>query len=197
MAIHEIEVSANGPAVRLTWEPERVVSGRVRITWEANHPDGRPMEHFLRYSVDGERWFRASGRTVDPSYELDFDLLPGGDACRVAVITTDGVNTAVAESREFRVRLQPARAMILSPLHGSVWPSGTPVPLRGQGFWLEEMRVERDALLWARAGEVLARGAVADVELLSGEHTVELRVGEGDRVGRKSVRIWVREASSG
>jgi hypothetical protein len=196
LAIHELEVAPAPPEIRLTWNPRaKEVKGTQAITWEAGHPTKMPLEFFLRYSHDGgETWQRASMRTRRKRHTLDFDDLPGGPRCRVSVVATDGVNTAIATSPQFAVAVKPCRALLLSPEDGSVFPEGEPILFEGQGYYLEERRPELEALRWtSEPGGVEGTGPVlTPSELTPGTYTVTLEAGEGQRVGRERVSIEVR-----
>jgi hypothetical protein len=196
LAIHELEVAPAPPEVRLTWNPRaKEVKGTQAITWEAEHPTRMPLEFFLRYSHDGgETWQRASMRTRRKRQTLDFDALPGGRRCRVSVVATDGVNTAIATSRQFAVAVKPCRALVLSPEDGSVFAESEPILFEGQGYYLEERRPELEALRWTSepAGVEGTGPLLMSSDLEPGKYTVTLEAGEGRRVGRESVSIEVR-----
>jgi hypothetical protein len=196
LAIHELEVAPEPPRVRLTWNPRaKEVSGTQQITWDAEHPTRMPLEFFLRYSHDGgETWQRASMRTGRKRYALDFDALPGGRRCRVAVVATDGVNTAIARSRQFAVAVKPCRALLLSPEDGAVFAETEPILFEGQGYYLEERRPELEALRWSSepAGVEGAGPVLTTSHLAPGKYTVTLEAGEGERAGRERVSIEVR-----
>ena len=196
LAIHELEVAPAPPEVRLTWNPRaKEVKGTQQITWEAQHPTRMPLEFFLRYSHDGgETWQRASMRTNRKRQALDFDALPGGRRCRVSVVATDGVNTAISTSRQFAVAVKPCRAFLLSPEDGSVFAESEPIVFEGQGYYLEERRPELEALRWSSepAGVEGTGPVLTSSDLAPGKYTVTLEAGERRRVGRERVSIEVR-----
>jgi hypothetical protein len=190
-----IPVSRAAPQVKLRWRPSGLVRGRQTIKWEASHPEGSSLQFFLRYSTNaGRSWNRLTGRLVGNEHLIDFDLMPGGEECCIAVVATDGVNTTNDASRSFRVALKPCQAFLLEPEHGQHFPLGRTVLLRGQGYYLEEQRPEREALLWTskRDGE-LGRGTVVELKnvLSPGEHEITLQAGIGTRSGRQSICIYV------
>jgi hypothetical protein len=194
LQIHEIEVFRAAPKVELTWEP-REPTGKQRITWHAEHPEKVPVEFFLRYSHDGGRtWQRASLRTRETQQTLDFDALPGGRRCAVAVVATDGVNTTIARSRMFAVPVKPCRAVIISPEDGAELEAGEPVVLEGQGFYLEEASPEFEALRWSSTPSGLeGEGALVTLpEPKPGKYRVTLEAGRGNRIGRETVSVVIR-----
>lgn len=189
-----IQRSDASPEVRLDWAPPALVSGEQRIAWTAQHREALPMQFFLRYThTGGKRWQRVNFRTGDSALTVDFDQLPGGDRCQIAVVATDGVNTTIAESDPFAVAVKPCQPLIFSPENDQHFVVGELVSLRGQGYYLEERTVEREALQWvsSRDGE-LGRGLLVEtLELSPGEHEITLRAGSGDRIGGDIVRIFV------
>lgn len=191
--VHELTVSERGPEVRLAWTPPATARGRHEIAWEAHHPDGRPLQFFLRYSIaDGEGGRRLGGRTSERRAVVDFDDLPGGAGCRLAIVASDGVNTAVAESAPFSVLVKPCRPLILGPADGAVVERGSPLRLRGQGLYLEEGVPERESLSWTSSRDgALGRGMVVDARLSPGEHRIELTAGTGARAGTASIRVTI------
>lgn len=194
LPIHELAVSGRGPDIRLTWRPSVQVDGRQEVSWEATHPEAGSLQFFLRYShTDGATWRRLGWRTTKLRTVVDFDELPGGEHCRLAVVASDGVRAAVAETGRFRVPVKPCQALILGPTDGTRVELGRALRLRGQGVYLEENAPETDALLWTsdRDGE-LGRGMVLEVEALSpGEHRIALTAGTGERAGTRAIRVTI------
>lgn len=193
VVVGEIVRSAHAPRVVLRRTPTGEARGRQAVSWEATHAEGLQLHFFLRYSHDGgRRWNRITLRTGRPAIELDLDALPGGTDCRLAVVASDGVNTTVVESAPFSVPLKPCRATVLGPADGARLGVDEPARLRGQGYWLEENRVETEHLTWtsSRDGE-LGRGVALDVRLSAGAHEIRLVAGDGTRAGSALVRVAV------
>jgi hypothetical protein len=185
--------SEAGPQAAFAWKPPERVDGQHRVKWKAEHPEGSAVQSFLRYSHDGgQTWIRIGGRTEAGEQTVDFDQLPGGERCLLALVATDGINTHVVESEPFRVAEKACYAMILGPLDGANLPAGQPVHLEGQGFWLEEARTEREALEWISSvdGEI-GRGAAVEAVLSPGRHTLTLLAGHGQRKSKAGVRVTV------
>jgi hypothetical protein len=190
----EIRRAERPPEVALTWRPPDEIHGRHRVTWEARSPRDAALQFLLRYSHDGgRRWQRVGWRTEARDATVDFDQLPGGERCLVAVVATDGVDTTTVESPPFAVALKRCQAFIVAPVDGAVVAADGPMQLLGQGFWMEESRVERDHLRWTSSldGD-LGRGASVRVDRLSeGQHRITLAAGENGRVGTETVTITV------
>ena len=185
--------SEAGPRTAFTWKPPERVNGQQRVRWKAEHPEGSVMQFFLRYSHDdGQTWNRIGGRTEAREQTVDFDQLPGGERCLLALVATDGINTSVVESEPFRIVEKPCYAMILCPLDGANLPAGQPVHLEGQGYWLEEARTEREALEWVSSVDgQIGRGAAVEAALSPGRHTLTLLAGSGQRQSKAGVTVTV------
>lgn len=193
--IFEQRRSEAGPQAAFAWKPPERVDGQQRVQWKAEHPQGVAMQFFLRYSHNGgQTWNRIGGRTEANEQTVDFDQLPGGERCLLALVATDGINTSVVESEPFRVAEKPCYAMILSPLDGVNLPAGQPVRLEGQGYWIEEARTEREALEWVSSvdGEI-GRGAAVEAVLSPGRHTLTLLAGRDQRQSKAEVTVTVGE----
>lgn len=198
LVLHEIQVSKVAPKVQLNWSPKGTVAGTQKIRWQGKHEEGLLLHYFLRYSHnDGETWQRASFGTDQSDATIDFDQFPGGKACRLAVVATDGVNTVTAESGKFSVGVKPCRAIILSPGGGEVFAVGEPVLLQGQGFYLEENSPELEGLDWksSRDGKLGTGRLLQTTELSDGDHKITLTAGTGPRAGQETVSIWIGERS--
>ena len=194
--IHETRRSPEPPRVRLTWQPEERVAGRPRVQWQSRPSDGdsQPLQFFLRYSyTGGHRWQRISLRTTESFLDVDFDGLPGGEACLLALVATDGINTTEERSQPFNVQIKPCHATILSPVDGSLHAPGQRVVCMGSAFYLEENVSEAETLVWTSSldGE-LGCGPVLELSALSeGSHRIRLMAGHGNRQGYEEVTIQV------
>jgi hypothetical protein len=126
----ELELTAELPEIELQWPPERldVATGRHTIRWRAGVAAG---EALLRYSCDdGRTWLRIGGRSSGPPFQVDFDELPGGSVCRVALVYTAGAGSSTVISRPFRVSERAAEVAIASPEDGVVLGRDIPVLLQ-------------------------------------------------------------------
>jgi hypothetical protein len=194
VVIEELSVWHAAPRIELTEQPPDRLEGRHVLRWRAEHPEGRPVWFIVRYTHDGGETWRPLGlRQTEAVFEIDADQLPGGARCRLAVEAHDGIHTAIAESRGFRVPVKPCRAVIISPEDGARLEASQAVALRGQGIWLEEERVEREALEWTSSVDgVLGRGPALDVNLTPGSHRITLTAGDRRRSGTTSITIFLQ-----
>ncbi len=192
-SIHELTVSSAAPVLTLGFQPPKLARGRTRVQWSAKHPEGKPIEVFLRYSHDdGKSYARLGLRTTLDHAEVDFDALPGGAACRIAVVATDGARTTIVTSPPFAVPVKACRALILAPEAGRVVPRGTSLDLVGQGFYLEERAPELTALSWTSSRDgTLGSGRRLRVTLSPGHHKLTLSAGVAPRIGTAELNVEV------
>ena len=193
--VFELPVSDQVPDVQLTWKPGDVVKGSQTITWSGN-----AVQYFLRYSRDGGKtWNRLGSRTTLNRTVADFDELPGGDRCLIAVVGTDGVKSFEVTSAAFSVPTKGCQAIILSPADKSSANAGEAIVLRGQGIHLEKGTAELDNLEWSSSKDgVLGQGMSLRLEKLSvGTHRITLRAGIGAEAGHDSITIAVRGVARG
>lgn len=177
--VHEVAVPKRGPTIELHWRPDEIAAGIQVVQWSAQHPDGAPLAFLPLYGPDGGDWQPLGLVQRVPSTAIDFDTLPGGDACRIRVLASDGVNTAAVESEPFPVRRKGFRPVILAPDDGATLTVGVPVTLIGQAFHWEEPGRRSTDLNWtsSRDGE-LGTGLSLDVMLSPGDHTITARVAD-------------------
>lgn len=190
--VHVVNVSDKVPEIALVSAPHGWAFGKVELVWRASHAAGLPLSYFCRYSNDaGETWRRVSVSITESNAAFDLDKFPGGGQCQFAIVATDGVNTTVAKTEFFEVALKPQIAVIRAPMDKSRVQANQPVLFNGQGYVLEEDRVESEALLWTSSRDgILGRGRLVECRNLSaGEHVVTLEAGIGDRCGRQSITI--------
>ncbi len=201
LVIHEVHRNPEAPEVALLWEAAADVRGKQSVEWRVRSPQpaGSPLQFFLRYSCTGGRqWQRISTRTTETHLDVDFDDLPGGDACVLALVATDGINTTEERSDPFQVALKPCRATIISPLDGGHYARDQAIVGMGSGYYLEENAFEPETLTWSSSiqGE-LGRGPVVEMSNLSaGSHRIRLTVASGPREGYDEVTIEVGESQT-
>lgn len=184
-----IAIPASAPKLTLGWTPGAQVTGTQRITWQARHDEGLPLEYLVMYSSDGGQTFRQLSQSLtEAAYDVDFDRVPGGKG-QIQVLATDGGNTTAARSPVFDVPVKAVYAMILAPADKArVRPSW--VTLQGQGYYLEEDRPEHAALEWTSSIDgKLGTGRVIQTRLSPGMHTITLAAGEGPRQGKATITL--------
>jgi hypothetical protein len=189
---HRVEAAA--PRVSIE-APESLEGepGPIRVYWTVE--DAQPeMRYMVRYSHDdGASWRAVAAQLAEPHYALDLGLLPGGERCRIQVVASAGIRTAVEQTPPFAVPVKPARARIFSPAETASIEQGQPLALMGIGFSPDFGTSDFEDTEWTsdRDGP-LAVGYDAIVTGLSaGRHHVRLTVPDG--LGGESVATTVVE----
>jgi hypothetical protein len=192
--IRHVEVGQVRPKAVLTWKPQDgTAHGFQIVTWESETADGAVLYYILQYSNGADSWRALSRAMTETEYEVDFDVLPGGDQCRLRLLVSDGINCAHTESESFAVRVKPCFAIILHPQNGHVIQGGGRLELHGQGLYIEEDETEVNELKWSSSldGE-LGRGALIIADQLSrGTHRITLIAGREGRIGRSDISVGV------
>jgi hypothetical protein len=181
ISTHEVEETA--PSISI--EPPKAIEqhkGMVRVKWTAKAPHGKSLWYMLRYSNDkGKSWRVVAAGLIEPYYDVDLNLLPGGKRCRLQVVASSGVRTAVAETPPFAVEVKPVKAHILSPTDGTVIGKGERLELRGFGFSPDFGTTDFEDMVWSSNRDgLLDVGHDTFVANLSiGRHRLELTVPDG------------------
>ena len=95
------DVTANAPTLSLQMpDGETYRAGTpVPVTWTAGDLDGDALTFAISLSSDnGETWLPLALDVTGDGFELSTDDLPAGDAYRVKVRASDGINTTEAIS---------------------------------------------------------------------------------------------------
>lgn len=194
--LYELPVPKGKPKISITWNPPEIVKGKQTMAWKGTHSiKDHPIQYFLRYTYDnGKTWQRVGWRTIEPKQEIDFDQLPGGKMCKIAVVATDGVNTVMEESSSFSVSVKPCQVFILEPKDGAEFHTGERIVLRGQGYFLEEGIAETKNLIWRSSlDRKLGVGMLLEVPKLKvGTHEIHLIAGKGKRAGKAMIKIRIK-----
>jgi hypothetical protein len=177
--VREIEVPDEPPVVELQWQLGDEVGGVQMLTWEAAHPRGLALAYVVLYAHAPDAWRPVSLVLRDNVVPVDFDALPGGQACQIRVLASDGVNTAIADSPPFRVALKGVEPLIVEPDEGATVPAGNAVLLQGLTLEWEGGSDETIPLRWRSSidGD-LGEGGMIDATLSPGTHVITLTAGE-------------------
>ena len=157
-------------------------TGMVRVEWTAEVPPGTSVWYMLRYSNDdGESWRAVAAGLTELHYDVDLNLLPGGERCRLQVVASSGIRTAVADTLPFAVAVKPVQARILSPADGTVIGEGERLELRGIGFSPDFGTTTFEDMVWSshRDGLLDVGYDTVVANLSPGRHRLELRVPDG------------------
>ncbi|TXS43100.1 hypothetical protein EAO75_30605 [Streptomyces sp. uw30] len=182
--VHHFTAPQGEPAVRLRWEPQGAgeQTGVRLITWEGRHPDRTALSYMALYSTDGRDWIPLCLPQPEPGTAADFDALPGGSRCRIRVMATDGLHTALADSPHFPVPRKGLEPAILYPDDDSRLPANEPHTLVGQAVSPEDPGAFASDLRWTSSRDgTLGTGRTLDVTLSPGEHVLTLTTADGAR----------------
>lgn len=178
---------ANAAAVEIRFDGEVLISGtvsdstpsvavdppvagtpdEVTFEWSAEDPDGDELRHTVAYSADdGATWSVVAVDISASTVDIPRWALPGSDAARVRVITSDGLRAASAISEPFAMPDLAPRIAIDRPDDG-VLPSGA-----------------QTVVFAASAGDAEDGGAVA--ESIVWESDLDGRLGTGPSVHRRA-----------
>lgn len=102
------EVSDSSPQVKVLSpaEGEVLTQGVNEIRWEATDAEGGTLHHIVLISADGgANWIPLASLDDLTVAMWDSSQWPAGDAYRIKIVTSDGVNTGFAESNNFTLRI--------------------------------------------------------------------------------------------
>jgi hypothetical protein len=186
--------------------PEVTISGldvnrddRVRLRWEAKHPEGRPLTYNVVYVVSKERAFSLARGLIRSEYVADLSSLPGSKEGRLSVLATDGIRSGFAVSDPFSISDKPPLLALVSPSDNETMPADQPINLSGQATDVAGASLPSDGLVWRVDGKVVARGTTLALAtgLEPGRHTVTIEYRSGRRtLGEQSVTIRVADRSA-
>lgn len=190
-------VSAHAPTVTVlspnggeTWS----ATGTYTVTWTASDADGDPLSYSVLYSPDGSEWVPVAMGITQTQAVVNAAKLAGGDAARIRVLASDGVNTTADESdAPFTVGRKGPQAFILVPERDITIAPGTPLWLQGYAYDLEDGTLPETALRWTsnRDGD-LGTGSQVLVSLSSGEHLITFTAADSDgNPATATVRVYV------
>ena len=133
-------------------------------------------------------------RNLSASSSGNSELLPGGERCRLQVVASSGIRTAVAQTPPFAVAVKPVRAHILSPTNGMIIEEGERLDLRGIGFSPDFGTTDFEDMVWnSHRDGLLDVGYETVVSNLSpGRHRLELTVLDGfggESIARVTVEV--------
>ncbi len=154
----------------------------------ANDADGDEMEYLTAYSNDGSTWMPlessfAKKRNGKSAFTFDSLPLPGGNACTVKVVASDGINTVEEVSAPFLVPKKTPSVIIGDPDSGAAYHERDTVFFNGFGYDAEDGNVESASYVWtsSRDGELArSREGFSTSSLSIGEHTITLHVQDSD-----------------
>lgn len=181
-----IDLPANPPTLNVDWGrikkgPENL-SGKVTIAWNTDCDHEEKARCLILYSNDGGKtWRPAAIGLKGPKCDLDLDLLPGGEDCRLKVVVSNVLRSATTESRPFSVKRKPPKAMISEVYPPGERPVQRHVELAGCAYSPDGCCDEEDLQWFSSLDGYLGTGSylVAN-NLRPGEHIIALVAPDGD-----------------
>lgn len=181
--------SASSNAPSLAALPIQVgPQGTITLSWAANDSDGDDLRSFVRYSPRPGHTAPLLTDATESSVAIDFSELPAPtqdayfeilvtDGLRTTRVRTEGVGTGGSSTLAFLGGNAPW-AHIVTPDPNTQVLRGATVVLHGNGFDLEDRRLEGSTLVWtSNLDGWLGTGRIASVADLSvGNHVITLAV---------------------
>jgi len=174
------------PAIDVAWPTAGALAGaEATLSWSCADPLVGGMWQF---SNDGKSWMTLTLPQPAGTSIVDLRSLPGGKACRLRLLASDGVQIQRVDGKPFVRKARGWVALLLAPADGSLASTNAEIEFVGQGFEIEKRLAELDSLQWASSidGE-LGSGHRRRVRLSPGKHQITLTV-----QGRASSVITVR-----
>jgi hypothetical protein len=173
---HVPEVTVLSPNGGETWGG----TGQQIISWTADDPDGEPLTYLVQSTCDnGKTWNPLGSELTETRLTVNLANMPGGKACMIRVLASDGINTGEGVSKGlFTVADKPPELFISNPQENNKLSPGWPVILLAQGTDVEDGSLPVGAMTWTsnRDGN-LGSGdyLIASTQNMSpGDHTITL-----------------------
>ena len=196
--VKEVAVSANAPVVsNVSLGVGSVFTGVTSISWTASDADGDSLYYTVEYDPDVTAPHNDFEEIVanirDARWTEDFGKLPGGNHAKIRVTASDGVNSAFAETAEFRVPFK-APDVTIKPLAQSVVRQGTEVVLDAEVEDLQDGELPDASLVWTSdvSGRLGTGQILVAKNLAAGQHTITLTATNSGGISTsKSISVTV------
>ena len=182
----EKEITTHSPQITIESVSE-VRDGVFQVVWSASDDDGDPIDYLVGFAAEGTSYFPLDGAIVRSGerYSMEFESfpLPGGEACHLRIIGTDGVNTVEQVSEDFVVEKKDPVVQILSPVDGDEYFLEDEICFDGFGYDNDDGMLDAAMFTWTSSidGEFKAGSdAFSFSELSRGEHRITLTVTDSD-----------------
>lgn len=148
-----LNASASAPVIsglNVVYDPN---GPNLGVTISADDADGDLLRHTVQYSNDdGLSWRTLRINSTLAAFVADASRLPGGDACRVRVITTDGFNSTVATSEPFAVARRSPEVLAGGLKDGQRVPFGANVEVTVLAVDPEDGSLADESSTWTITG---------------------------------------------
>ena len=182
--IHTLERSPSPPDLSVGQPAaEARVTGEATVDWTASDSDGDELSYTVLYSPDeGDTWLPLAIGWPDQNLPIDGSQLPGGEAARIRVLASDGLNTVSADSSPFSVpRHAPTVSILPANAEAEPWVAGRPNTLAAIADDVEDGWLPDSAYQWTsdRDGP-MGQGSALHVNLSEGTHVISVVVTDAD-----------------
>ncbi len=200
--LDETRVSSHPPTVTLLAPSGGgALTGEVTVRWSASDADGDALTYDVWYSPDGVDWRLVATELTDTTYQLDTTRWPGGDACQIKVVASDGVNTGEVQTESsFSVSNKGPQVAISAPEDGAEVVQGMMVALQGFAQDPEEGTLSGEALSWLsdREGSLGSGTTVHTALNIAGQHIITLTAQDSEgATGATAITLTVLQDSDG
>jgi hypothetical protein len=129
-------------------------------------------------------------------YELDTEQIPGGGACFVRVLVSDGWHTQEAIGGPFVIQRKPPEVAIGAPLDGTGAREEQALVFSGSAYDPEDGSLPDEALSWESDRDgLLGHGetlVLSGLTLSPGWHTITLHAADSDsQIGSASINLFI------
>ena len=125
----------------------------LNVTILASDADGDPLSHTVQFSNDdGVSWRNLRINSTIATFVTDARRLPGGAACRVRVITTDGFHSAIATSEPFAIERRAPEVLAGGVKDGQRVPFGANLQVTALAIDPEDGSLPAESSVWNITG---------------------------------------------
>ena len=187
----ECRASATEPVIAqlgVTYDPN---GPTLQVAVNAADADGDALYHTIQFSPDdGMSWRNLRINTTTAAFVTDARRLPGGETCRVRVITTDGFHSTMATSEAFAVERRAPEVLIGGLKDGERVPFGANINVTALAVDPENGALPGGSSWWDITGPtplVTTEGSFNTRNLAPGFYSAAVRSTDSD--GNTSLRI--------
>ncbi len=161
------------------------LTGRVRIEWNANDPDGDQLTHNLIYTPDaGTSWYPVVVNHTESSFEFDSTDIPSSDGANgvFMLVTSDGLNNTTfntAASDEGGIAFgpgNPPETFLITPNNGNTFKQLASIPFHGTSWDKENLLLNGASMVWTSSidGQIGTGRLFTKADLSPGTHLITL-----------------------
>ncbi|MBX3745477.1 MAG: LamG domain-containing protein [Verrucomicrobiae bacterium] len=190
--VAECRPSGASPSVKLRPPSLDAATHRLTVEWQGFDPDGDPLVYAIQFSADdGAAWQTLQVGYPYESFATDTRLLPGGHACRLRVVASDGFHAGWTESEPFSLPRHAPVVVLNGIQDGERFPFGAVPRLTAVAYDAEDGSLDPARLHWQLDGPQARTEigtAVALRDLPPGPYVIQVTAVDADgQAGQASV----------